>query len=193
FPLAWPQGYDRTTSYKRRRSQFRTTFGAARDGLIAELTRMGASYPVISTNQPLKRDGMPSAARAYIMDPGVAVYFLWKGKQRVLACDKWEKIEENLHAVELAVQAMRGLDRWGVSQILDRVFEGFTALPPPAPKKQTWWEVLGFAGSSVSLAQAETNYRTLIRSAHPDAGGSHEAAQKLNAAIAEARCVKGPS
>lgn len=189
FPLSWPQGYERTRY--RKRAAFKTGFASARDGLISELRLMRVSYVVISTNIPLRRDGLPYSGQAQPSDPGVAVYFLWKEKQRVLACDRWDRVEDNLHAVELAVQAMRGLERWGVSQILDRAFEGFTALPPPSQTgSQPWHEVLGVDPRD-TLDVIETMFKAKIRKAHPDLGGSTEEAQRINAAMAAARKAKG--
>ena len=42
---------------------------------------------------------------------------------------------------------MRGIERWGSAEMLDRAFTGFEALPSPdmvtpAPNK-AWWEILG--------------------------------------------------
>lgn len=156
---------------------------------------MLASYVIISTNIPLRKDGIPYSGQAQPADPGVAVYFLWKQEQRVLACDRWDRVEDNLHAIELAVQAMRGLDRWGVSQILDRAFAGFTALPPP-PKtddNRPWWEILD-QDRSASLENIEATYREYAKMCHPDTTGDGKwcgiTMVELNRAISEARKEK---
>ena len=55
----------------------------------------------------------------------------------------------------------------------------------PAPTSVgAWASMLGFPRT---LAEAETNYRTLARTAHPDLGGSQEQMAWLNNAIGEAR------
>ena len=88
YPLHWPEGWKRT-SY-RIRSKFKTGFGAARNLLFAELDRMGASKVIVSTNIPLRNDGLPRAnMRPDGGDTGVAVYFQRKGKPVVFACDKY--------------------------------------------------------------------------------------------------------
>lgn len=189
YPLHWPQGYPRTPSSSRERARFKTTFAIAVNQIVNELRLLGASYPIISTNQPLRRDGLPSAVKTWSMDPGVAVYFLLKGKQRVLACDCWDRIEDNLRAVASTVEAMRGMDRWGVSQVMERSFEGFNALPPPQNPPRTWCEVLGVDARD-SLASIEAVYRVRARRAHPDAGGSHAEMTALNQAIEQARSSK---
>ena len=183
FPLAWPTGYPRTEAYKRRRANFKAfSFAQARDTLIAEIRRLGARNPVLSTNVPLRRDGLPYANSGLMKDPGVAVYFTLKERQLVLACDRWDKIEDNMRSIELTIDAMRGMERWGCSDMLNRAFTGFTALPEP-PKKQSWQEIFGTADP----IKAEDQYRQLMKQAHPDLGGSHERAQELNKAIEEAR------
>jgi hypothetical protein len=178
FPLSWPHGYPRTISYRRERARFKDkTFGSARDSLMAELRRMGATSVILSTSIPLKSDGMPYANRNRLPDPGVAVYFTWKKKQHVIACDNWDKIESNTHAIQLTVEAMRGLDRWACTEMLERAFQGFSALPPP-PADEKWWDV---------LEVIEMQYKTRARQAHPDLGGNLAKMQKLNAAIEQAR------
>lgn len=183
YPLKWPDAYPRTTD--RKKPAFRqVTFGRARDMLLAELKRMGATEVILSTNVPLRGDGLPYAdfERRRITDTGVAVYFKWKGQQRVLACDKWNSIENNLHGLELSIAAMRGLERWGASAILERAFTGFTALPAP----ETWWSVLEVQPDD-DLDTCESSYRFLMKRSHPDAGGSEYRASKLNWAIGCAR------
>jgi hypothetical protein len=196
FPLAWPGGYPRTL--RRSRAQFKTTFTQSRDGVLKELRLLGATHAVISSNIPLRRDGLPYAGMAEPQDPGIAVYFFWKGKQMVLACDRWDRTMDNLRAIEKAIDSMRGLERWGVSDMLNRAFSGFTALPPPetdtAMKRpwQPWWSVLR-CDSSWTLDAIEDAYRRLAKEVHPDQGGSHAQMADLNRAIGEARAAKGKS
>lgn len=189
FPLAWPVGYPRTESYKRKRSDFKPrNFGAARDDLMAEIRRLSGRNAILSTNIPLRQDGLPYANMGRIQDPGVAVYFQRNGKSLVLACDRWDRIEDNLRAIELTIDAMRGMERWGCSDMLNRAFTGFTALPPPlAPQpKRAWWEVLGVS-QLTPTAMVEAQYKILAKLAHTDQGGSHEKMVELNAAISEFR------
>ena len=186
FPLCWPAGYPRVRSPERAR--FGTSFAAARDGILREIRLLrGAVSPIISSNVPIRRDGIPYAGQAQPRDPGVAVYFTRKGKQVVIACDRWAKIEDNLHAVELTIAAMRGLDRWGCSDMLERAFTGFTALP--APSDDHWAKVLGVP-ESASLDEVEAIYRVRVKRAHPDAGGSHECFIRVQKAIEAARAAK---
>lgn len=183
FPLHWPQGWPRTKEPQR--SRFDVTFGRARDGLFNEIAMMGGSYPVLSTNIELRRDGLPYAQQREPADAGVAVYFMRKGKQMVFACDRWDRARDNVRAIEKTIEAMRGIERWGASDMLERAFSAFVALPS---SKRTWREVLGFPPQSRPDRDAiEAAYRSKAKAAHPDTGGSNDAMAELNAARAEAQ------
>ncbi len=207
FPLQWPDGFPRTMNADRMRSRFgvrgQVSFSQARNEMLDELERLGAANVVLTSDLPVRNDGLPYASSRAGDDPGVSVWFVLpdsKGKlhERVFPCDKWKTHAENMTAIARTVEAMRGMDRWGVGQVVDRAFAGFAALPPgptgtipPATPKKPWREVLGgFPAAELAkedlLAIAKTRHRKLIATAHPDAGGSHELAAELNAAIAEA-------
>lgn len=193
FPLAWPAGWPRTDTYRRQEARFNTKFAKARDGLLHELHLMGARYPVLSTNIPLRRDGLPYASQANPDDPGVAVYFEWKGKSMTFACDRWRKVEDNVQAVRKTVEAIRGIERWSASDMMERAFQGFEALPAPGEQpKRPWRDVLLVKGlnssiPAVALVGAEASYRTLARERHPDQGGDETQMAELNIAIEQAR------
>ena len=191
FPLDWPEAYPRTKH--RSRAQFKASFGAAIHQIMRELRLMHVStaQTVISTNQPLRNDGMPYSAQRIISDPGVAVYFKRKGQEVVICCDRWDRIEDNLRAVALTVEAMRGMERWGASDALDRVFRGFTALPAPEAfrNEKPWWEVLG-VDETWPLGAIETIWKQKAKDAHPDRGGDPAVMLELNRAMECAREAK---
>lgn len=183
YPLYWPENRPRTEAWKRERSRFKTGFGAAIREVVDELGRLGARSPVVSTNVALRRDGLPLASAKRVNDPGVAVYFTYKGKQTCFACDRWDKVEDNIWAVAKTIDAMRGIARWGTGDMLAAAFTGFAALPPPATE---WRKVLNVTDGA-GIVSAETNYREAAKRAHPDNGGSHERMAELNIAIQQAR------
>src|SRR3954469_1207873 len=155
--------------------------------LFREIDILSASSGVVSTNVETRADGMPRSDRRVPDDPGVAVYFKLHGKDRVLACDKWDRVADNIAAIAAHIDAIRRQDRYGVGT-LDQAFAGYSALPPPGSSSsiRPWHEVLGLRAHA-SLAEAETEYRRRAKVAHPDNGGSAERMAELNAAIAEAR------
>ena len=179
YPLSWPLGKPRTDY--RTPASFKTSLADARDGLMLELARMSATDVVLSTNLELRRDGLPYASRGRPADPGVAVYFIWKGQQYAFACDCWEKVEDNLQAIRKTVEAIRGISRWGTGEMMQAAFAGFKSLPEQS-QAPTWWEVLGVR-SDATLREIDDAYRALAKKAHPDvAGGSTEKMQQLNEA-----------
>lgn len=180
YPLYWPEGRQKTSDSKRQRSRFNTGFGAAVNLVFAELRRLDARNGVVSTNVPLRRDGLPLASAKRVDNPGVAIYFIYKNKQTCFACDRWDKVEDNIYAIAKTIEAMRGIARWGTGDMLDAAFTGFTALPPPPD----WRAVLG---CPKTIEDAEIKFRFLARQAHPDTGGSHERMSELNAAMEIAR------
>lgn len=190
YPLAWPSGWPRTPATRRAPAKFRSGRHAsdeirltdARDRLQRELDRMGAGGPILSTNLRLRLDGLPRAGEPAPADPGAAVYFTLKKRPIVLACDRWTKVAGNIAAIAAHLDAMRGMDRWGVGSV-EQLFTGYAALP--APLSPGDWRTL--LRNPTTLAAAEATYRELMRAAHPDAGGSHAAAAALNEAISQAR------
>lgn len=184
YPLAWPQGWKRTSS--REKSRFKTGFGAARSKLFAELDRMSARQIILSTNIPLRNDGMPRAnMKPDGNDPGVAVYFQRNGKPMVFACDKFRDPADNIYAISKTIDAMRGIERWGASDMMERAFSGFKALE--APTEREWWHVLQ-CSRDANKTLVEHAFRELMKVKHPDAGGSHEAMAELNAVREKALC-----
>lgn len=179
YPLAWPQGWVRTPTWKRQFSRFKLSgFGKARDLLFAEIRRMGGSQVVLSSNLSLRLDGIPYANQRQPEDGGVAVYFLYKGKQMSFACDHFRKVEENAYAIAKTIEALRGIERWGASDMMERAFRGFAALGDGTVCD--WRSVLGFTSTeSVRALQINERYRELAKTAHPDAGGSVEQFQAL--------------
>lgn len=182
YPLAWPEHTPRTPAGRREFARFKMQFGTARDRVVNELKLLGARYVVLSSNVPTRHDGLPYADMREPDDPGVAVYFDLRGHQHCLACDRWRKVRDNLHAIGLTVEALRGIARWGSSEIMQRAFAGFQALPP-APND--WRAVFGFDSTlpQPTLQGVRERFRRLAMQAHPDQGGNHDAMTKLNQAM----------
>lgn len=186
YPLHWPQGWTRTKAAQRSTARFRasgasvTLLGAVQR-LTLELRRLGVRDEdvIISTNVRPTLSGVPNARSASPMDPGAAVYFRLRGKDRALACDKWSTLGDNIVAIAWHIRAIRSIDRYGVGT-MDQAFAGYAALPP---RGGTWRSTLGFGVDDVvTPAMIRDAYLERAKSAHPDQGGSHEAMSALNAA-----------
>ncbi len=201
--LQWPDNQPRTPAPSRERARFKVTLAEAVEDLLVELDRMGDVHSVVITSDvPTRQDGLPLSSGT-CDDPGVAVYFVHRGMERVFACDRWDRPAANIRAIGLTIQALRSVERWAASGMVTRVFEGFAALPAgemapnPAsiPQKRTWREVFRIhvvnarnnpALRANALDIIRARYKALIRKAHPDAGGTNEAATELNVALQEA-------
>lgn len=202
FPLSWPFGWKRTPGRQRKRATFQETrrvTGAdaarkptpvsmpnARNRLWQQLELLGVPYDsaILSTNVELTIYGEPRAGRRDPEDPGVAVYFKLHGKDRVLACDRWDQVQGNIAAIAAHIDAIRRVDRYGVGT-LDQAFAGYDALPPPgASNRPPWRKVFEFADDARLTASDITGrYRHLARQFHPDLpGGSQAAMAQLNEA-----------
>jgi len=155
------------------------TIHRATQELLWEIERMNGRLPVISTNLELRGDGLPYSKQRPILDHGVAVYFTRRGKQLVFACDRWNRIEHNMRSITKTIDAMRGIERWGSSDLMERAFMGFETLPAPDP----WWKALGLPGPTRSEREIKDAYRKASNGAHPDRpGGSHDRMAQVNAA-----------
>lgn len=116
YPLSWPDNKPRTGF--RMRSKFEQSLGRARDALLEELKLLHATHVIVSSNIPVCRDGLPYADAREPADPGVAVYFHYKGRQLCFACDKWMVVRDNLYAVAMTIGAIRGIARWGTGDMI---------------------------------------------------------------------------
>ena len=184
YPLAWPAGQPRTK--RPESSRFDMSFSHARDELMEELRLMGARYPVLSSNIELRRDGLPYANRPEPTDKGVAVYFQWRGKQMTFACDRWDRTRDNIRAIGKTISSVRGIARWGASDMMERAFSAFEALPAPGQAvTRSCWDILGISETNDASKIAKA-FRKQLLTAHPDQGGTREEFDSLQAAKNEA-------
>lgn len=186
FPLTWPRGRKRTPPGMRTGAPFKTSPDKALQGLMRELSLLGAKGIILSSNLKLRNDGYPYTQQPNIADQGIAVYFKRKGKDMAFACDKYLRRENNIHAIALTIGALRGIERWGTGEMVEQSFAGFLQLTGPTVR--TWRAILGFLESDFpTIEQVERRYRELMRSEHPDQGGDGFEAVELNLARDEAR------
>ena len=161
----------------------------ARHFVLSEIGRLGGSSAVISSNIPVRNDGLPRSGAKRPQDTGVAVYWRDRNQPRCMACDQYVRPEDNLYAIGKSIEALRGLSRWGTSEILERAFQGM-ALPAPEDAGGTpWHEVLQCAADS-RPDEIRAAYRKRALEAHPDRGGSEsqfrEVQQALNVGLEQA-------
>lgn len=182
----WPG--TRTASYRRKRAQFRATYAQTLDLLEKELGYLRARDIVIQAGfgvDQIRNDGWPRSSARPKSDPGVIVSFRSPKGELSFPCDRYLDWEDNLRAIALSLEALRAVDRYGVTQQAEQ-YRGWQALPAPPPpsntlSRDTAATVLAnysvFTPSEI-LTQAEKReeaYRQAAKRTHPDAGGSHEA------------------
>lgn len=206
YPLSWPAGYERTPHHGRKPAKFSKSVchqGSHRayasqeritiaDGVkrvqsvIDKFTKPGRTYRtrdlIISTNVPTRKDGTPYSSAREPEDSGVAVCVELDGSPRVFACDKWNRVADNLAAIAASLEALRGLERWGMTEA-ERAFTGFAALPAPGEARaRTCWTVLEIAPTT-DPKEINAAWRSRAEVCHPDKpGGSHDAMAELNTA-----------
>lgn len=191
FPLSWPEGWKRCTSRKighfKVNRQWISAFDATRR-VLEEFRHMGISANdlIISTNVPLRLDGMPRSDKEP-SDPGVAIY--WSTKKRGMRCiatDRYHHVADNIAALAATLEAMRAIERHGGAEILERAFLGFAALPEKA--SQPWREVLGISPEqTATLELVESRFRSLVKIHHPDVNPGDKSAEEKFMRISQAR------
>jgi hypothetical protein len=175
----WPRDFTRG----RRRSPFKAAFHSTFRLLERELAHAGAKSAVVQLaldqSQFRISDGKPYA-NATPSHPGVIVSFN-KGKLPLaFPCDRYLTWVENLRAIALALDALRRVDRYGVTQHAEQ-YRGWNALPPAAlvtPVKMTVEQAARFvtrmsdsAGDNEPIKSLDTfkaRYRSAALKLHPD-------------------------
>ena len=206
YPLQWPAGWPRTAAGATQHGKFGTkaqrpgqhwastvsiTVAQATQRVLDELARMGIGRDdvVISTNLALRLDGLPRSGQGAPRDAGAAVYWQTRnGDRRVMAIDRYHKVEDNLAAIAATLDAMRAIERHGGARVLERAFTGFTALPAPSAAR-SWRTVMGYEMCEMPTEDnLRRRFRSLAAVRHPDRnGGSDAAMSELNVALAEAQ------
>jgi hypothetical protein len=134
---------------------------------------------VLSSNVTLTMSGRPRGDENP-SDPGVAVYFRYKKKPTVLACDTYYRVADNIAAIAAHLEALRAIERYGVGTI-EQALAGYKALP--ADTAADWRSVFGFAkGSRPTIDEVDSAYKAAARQRHPDVGGSEIEMAHLNRA-----------
>ena len=205
FPLEWPAGWTRTAANRRQTGAFsqtkhdtvdvrrgdqvvrervakqaRVTIFVATNRLEDQIERLGATGATLSTNMTLRMDGRPRSEEQDQQDPGAAVYFRFKGRATVLACDRYLRVADNIAAMAAHIDALRRIDRYGVGTI-EQALAGYKSLP--ADTAANWRAVFGLAKDSrPTRDQMDSAYKTAAKQHHPDLGGSDAAMAHLNRA-----------
>ncbi len=174
----WPG--KQTASYQRRRAPFRASYAKTLDLLESELNHLSAKDILIQAffkREQIRNDGWPrSSARP--SQPGVVLNFQVNRESYSYPCDRFDGWEDNLRAIALSLQALRAVDRYGVTRGHEQ-YQGFRRLAaalPVNPQNAAVEFLAKHAGVSFDSVQndPEAAYRLAARQLHPDSGGSHD-------------------
>lgn len=195
----WPQ----VLTEARRTPQFRSPLSSTLDLLETELDALGARDVVIETGhqkRDIRNDGWPRSDARVPSFPGVVLSFdSTHGPLRYLT-DTYEAgsyyvsgrgsvriqgWEANLRAIALSLEALRAVDRYGVSKRGEQ-YQGWGALPPATPMgaamtmEEAGRIVLGTDNLNGLRADAiKAGFREKAKTAHPDAGGDPDEYRRL--------------
>jgi hypothetical protein len=151
------------------------------DLLGSEAEKLGAKLVVLQIDADetdIRRDGM-LRARAKVGHPGVVVSFNSKYGPLRYATDAYEQQysteapgwQANVRAVALAMQALRAVDRYGVTKRGEQ-YVGWRAIGAPVDGFSSADEALRWMREKAGPGPEDASlYRVLAKRLHPDAGG----------------------
>lgn len=198
----WPAGFvvapmrewPGTMTARRRRSQFASTHSATLALLTRELRELGAKHPTLLIAlrpEDFRLDGLPRAGRV-AAHPGIVLSFDSLHGHLSYPCDTFDRWQDNLRAIALALEALRKVDRYGVTKRGEQ-YRGFLALEATAAAAgfTTAAEAEAFLRSWCGDAWADQPIRRVLREAqrttHPDMSGDAAAFQRVSLAEAKLR------
>jgi len=183
---AWPYPVTR----RRGRSQFSATLSATSATLAVELRHLQARDTILRLDvdeSEIRLDGAPYA-RAAPSTPAIIVQFDTPTGPLAFPCDRFVSWQENLRAVALSLEALRRVDRYGVTMRAEQ-YAGFRALEAApgdafASRADARGYLAGVGGMQNSSPHTdEVLGRYAMRTAHPDTGGDADVFDRVQAAI----------
>lgn len=125
----WPG--NETPEHKQREGSFRATYAKTLDLLEYELDKLGAKHIAVEAyfrRDQIRNDGWP-LSKANPTKSGVILSFTGKAGEMSFPCDTYKTFDDNLRAIALALEALRAVDRYGVTRHAEQ-YKGWAKLPP---------------------------------------------------------------
>jgi hypothetical protein len=172
-PLAvWPH---KPTAH-RRRAAFKTSYPRTLGLLEREVRALGGrdiTMGVGLDEYDIRQDGQPRANARARIHPGVEISFDSRDHGRqTFATDEYDDWQDNVRAIALSLEALRAVERWGVSK--GRQYTGF-ALLAAGP---------GLEEQGRLLVQRWGSIKEALRHTHPDTGDTDMTSRDYEAVIA---------
>lgn len=176
---------------ERRRSIFKAKFSQTLDLLNRELSYLDVASLVIEagfTESEIRLDGWPKSI-ARPAHPGVILSFESKFGALRYPCDTFTDWHDNLRAIGLALEALRKVDRYGVTKRAEQ-YTGWRQLPSPNGSNGVFRTRADAAHFIASFCDADpldietdrevarTAYKVAAKRVHPDAPNGSDAAFK---------------
>lgn len=172
-PLAWT-GPVTPAGERRSRHAFKAGWSATLELLEQELRHLEAKDIVLEVGlaeSDIRIDGWPRANAKAPPFPGVRLWFSSKHGPLVYFTDTYVFWQHNVRAIALGLQALRAVDRYGVTRTGEQ-YTGWKAIENvAAPLTNTEWASLALlAGVTVAEARHDPGfaYRRAARYTHPD-------------------------
>jgi hypothetical protein len=164
---------------QRRSSQFATPYPRTLTQLEREISYLGGRDVTIGIGleeYDIRQDGMPRANARPVGHPGVEVSFDTKAHGRLTyATDQFYDWRDNVRAVVLSLEALRAVERYGVSK--GRQYAGFSLLTAGPSQEQLGRE----------LVERHGGVTEALRATHPDTGGASASDRDFAAVMAYKR------
>ena len=188
LPLDFPVGLAK----RRERARFKSKWSQTLLLLEKELRHLNAKSIVLEVavdESQIRQDGM-LRADARPRNPAVVLSFNSKHGPLRYPCYRYDDWQDNLRAVALSLEALRTVDRYGVTSRAEQ-YRGWQQLPPPSvvdPGNEFVSNVdaVKFLKEFVGVASLGTTLDQLIRMAekksHPDTGGDPAMFKKVQMA-----------
>lgn len=163
--------------------RFRAPWADTLTLLSRETEQLDARLVVVQVDADpggIRRDGM-LRARARVGFPGVRVSFQSQHGPLTYATDAYSDWQANVRAIALSLQALRAVDRYGVSRRGEQ-YTGWQALPSkPAEPNLTVDKAAAWLASHIDKVNAadvirdpairDRAFRAAAKAHHPDTGG----------------------
>lgn len=191
---------DPVTVSRRSSAVFRATWDASLKLLRAEVDALDGQYPIVIqadiTEADIRQDGMLRTRARVGPNPGVIVSFTSRHGPLRYATDAYEQAwsgtlpgwQANVRAIALALEALRAVDRYGVTKRGEQ-YAGWKAIAAPAPMfasaeaADRWMREYAFElGMTSDHLDVRGLYRAMARRMHPDTGAPRADWDRLNEA-----------
>lgn len=120
----------------------------------------------------IRLDGQPRANARAMSHPGVEISFESKVGRLSYATDQYSEWQDNVRAIAVSLEALRAVERWGVSK--GRQYTGFALLEAGPPVETVGARLVDEYGSVKKALQAT----------HPDTGSAKHTMSDYQAVLA---------